>query len=142
MIEHAHIGPPDSQPGYFDIHWHDATGAHFRLCREDAPALGVFVGNPWKAHRHEAPPAATVYHRAPFITEYDAETQTLAHPRRPQSVAGLTPRVAGALIGEGPHDFVSSGITTSCGDGCCREETCALCNQHEDANPDHDRPSG
>lgn len=35
------------------------------------------------------------------------------------------------------HPFAPSGFTTSCADGCCREETCALCGQHDDANPAH-----
>lgn len=42
------------------------------------------------------------------------------------------------IEGWGPHPFTASGHVTSCGDGCCREETCGLCNQHEDANPNHE----
>ena len=40
--------------------------------------------------------------------------------------------------GEGPHRFEPSGFVESCGDGCCREETCAFCRQHDSANPDHE----
>lgn len=36
------------------------------------------------------------------------------------------------------HRFAPSGFTTSCADGCCREETCAICGQHDEANPDHE----
>ncbi len=36
------------------------------------------------------------------------------------------------------HRFSPSGFVTSCADGCCREETCAVCGEHEDANFDHE----
>lgn len=45
------------------------------------------------------------------------------------------------MSGDSIHKFEPSGFIESCGDGCCREETCAFCGQHEAANPDHDPPS-
>lgn len=56
--------------------------------------------------------------------------------------AALAPHIEGhpsfAQPGEGPHKYEPSGHVVACGDGCCREESCALCGQHEDANPDHE----
>lgn len=40
--------------------------------------------------------------------------------------------------GAGPHTFVPSGFEETCGDRCCVEETCSLCKQSDDANPDHE----
>ena len=34
------------------------------------------------------------------------------------------------------HQFSPSGFVEPCADGCCREETCATCGMHDEANPD------